>query len=92
MEINEKTVGANYFRALKKALQIRLNRKKIYNDNYSEYGKEGLFWLLMVKMIRLKQQHQKPINNNYEKEEDTLIDIINYAIFLLDILERGKQK
>lgn len=90
--LNKDLLGERYTLALKKALDIRVERKKIYDDNYEEYGKDGLFWLLMVKSIRLKQQHLKPTNNNYEKEEDTLIDMINYCVFLLDLLDKEKEK
>lgn len=84
---NEKTEfeETGYGEALNEVIRIRLNRKKIYGDSWKEMDDYKLLVFIENKLGRYKDcvkfiRTQKYI---YETEIDTLIDLINYSLFLL---------
>jgi len=75
---------SNYDDALKEVLAIRRQRQKIYGDNWKGDADWELLALIKQKTGRLEDfVINKKDSKTYENEKDTLIDIINYALFLL---------
>lgn len=70
--------------ALKKTLQIRKNRRKMYGDGF--LTAKDMFFVSMIseKTARLNYLYESG-NNQYEKLEDTLIDLANYALMYLEV-------
>lgn len=89
MEIKKDEVGEKYYEALKKMIEIRKDRRKIYGDTFLEDSKDFLLMQIenKIKRIRLHITNQTEINDT-EKAEDNSLDIANYALFLACILNR----
>jgi Zn-dependent M32 family carboxypeptidase len=74
--------SSGYKEALEKVIQLRLQRKEIYGDSWKEKSDWELLAQIKEKVGRLEN---RIINKNkeYENEIDTLIDLVNYSLFLL---------
>ena len=77
--------NTGYEQALKKVIDIRLQRQKIYGDDW----RDSEYWELMA-FIKSKAQRLKHLvidnkSQSYEKIEDTLVDLINYSLFMLEL-------
>lgn len=74
-----------YDEALKKVLAIRTQRRKIYEDNWKNETDWVLLAMIKQKVGRLEHFIiKKPSDNTYENKIDTLIDLANYTLFLLE--------
>ena len=95
MKVEDEAVVLSYYTyggALKKVLEIRDQRQKIYADDWKEQSDWELLALLKVKVKRLEHfVIDKKDQNVYESKVDTLIDAVNYALFMLqNSIDRGK--
>jgi len=77
MEIKETEVGLDYLEALRKVILIRKQRRKFYSDSFLDDDIYTLICFVEGKLNRFK------ISNNFENKEDSIIDAINYLIFIL---------
>lgn len=74
-----------YNKALEKVFEVRKQRQKVYGD----FWKTDEDWMILAqikqKVNRLETFiiRTKDIND-YESKIDTLIDLINYSLFLLE--------
>jgi hypothetical protein len=73
-----------YADALRKVLAIRAQRSGVYADDWKQQADWELLALIKLKVMRLQhfvidQKDEKV----YESREDTLIDVANYALFML---------
>jgi len=96
IEINESDVGKEYLDSLVKAVKIRKDKRKQYGDTFLTDDLLFLKYQLENKLKRLTQQLENGILKTGEKHEETaidsLIDIINYALFMLAKITRGDKK
>ena len=83
--------NCGYENALKKVVDVRLQRKKIYGDQWQQMQIYELVAMIKQKTSRLEHMFLNG-TNNYEKMEDTLIDNVNYNLFLLEILQRRQHE
>jgi len=73
-----------YAEALKKVLAVRNQRQGIYADDWKLQADWELLALIKMKAKRLEHfvidlKDEKV----YENREDTIVDIVNYALFML---------
>ena len=76
-------VATGYERAIRKAKEIRLDRKKIYGDSWQEMEDWELLAFIQQKTNRLKTFIIDKQEND-EKRLDTAIDLVNYSLFMLE--------
>lgn len=88
--IKSSEVGEKYLEVLKKAINVRAERRKIYGDDFS-HPIDVEVWTIYQKTFRMIKLYRDG-NSNYEKIDDTLIDLINYALFLLIKLDMQKNE
>lgn len=75
---------SGYEQALLKVLNIRLQRKKIYGDSWKKTPDWELLAMIKQKYGRLEDFIINKKNPQlYENETDTIVDLINYSLFLL---------
>jgi len=84
-----------YIDALKNAIDIRLNRQKLYGDGFLD-AKDRFFMVMLEEKIAratyIFDNPEKRNEDNYEKIEDTLLDLVNYSLMWLQVLHnRGKK-
>jgi len=83
--------NTGYDKALNAVIKVRKHRQKIYGDTWKDAKEYELVAMLKQKVGRLEHQFVTKKLNNYEKAEDNLIDLVNYALFLLENL-MGRSK
>lgn len=91
MEINEITikseeVGKEYIKELKEVLNIRIDRRKIWKDNFLNEIPEDTLVMIKGKLKRYEN------TDNFEAKIDSLRDLINYTLFLLIIINNKNDK
>ena len=77
----------SYDEALARVIKIRMQRQKIYGDDWKQQADWELLALLKMKVKRLEHfiidgEDEKI----YERKIDANIDLVNYALFLLQNL------
>ena len=78
-------VTTGYERAIRKAKEIRLDRKKVYADNWQQMEDWELLALIRLKATRLKTFVIDKRNEKlHENKVDTLTDLVNYSLFMLE--------
>jgi len=87
MEKEEK-YGKKYLKAINKVLKIRAERKKVYGNSFLDDSIESLLYIIDGK--RNRYDVIKKSKENFHKLEDQIVDIINYYIFILCLLENEK--
>lgn len=94
MQIDENDLGIEYVGALNKVLEIRKNRKQLYQNTFLEDEYDFLIMKLQDKLKRAKINltSENISNHSYESVEDSLIDLCNYAIFTIAKINRGDTK
>lgn len=75
------------------AIALVVKKHEDYNtsiklDDYFPFGDKSYIQMLHVKVLRLRSLEMKSNKANFESTQDTLYDLINYAVFFLDYLER----
>lgn len=83
------TLNQSYVDALKKVIEVRSSRRKMYGDTYINSKDRFFVTMIEEKANRMAHIFDNGVNS-YEKTEDTLIDIANYAIMYLDNLQQRK--
>lgn len=76
--------------ALLSTLEIWAERNTKYGNKWKDNKEYQMMGLVAEKFKRLENQFETPSQNNYETKEDTLIDIVNWALFYLQNLQDGK--
>ena len=83
--------NTGYETALKKVIDVRLQRKKVYGNGWKTSDDWELAAMIKNKTGRLTHLIFNSDVQSNEKIEDTLIDLINYGLFLLqNRVERGE--
>jgi len=73
-----------YADALRKVLAIRNQRQGVYADDWKSQADWELLALIKMKVKRLEHfVIDMKDEKIYENRNDTLIDVINYALFML---------
>lgn len=92
VEIDSNDVNEEYLKAIEKAINIRKNKRLIYKDTFLSDSIEFLKLQLENKLKRLNLCIvNNNIINNIENAEDSLIDMINYAAFLIAVINKEKK-
>ena len=83
--------NTEYEKALKQVIDTRLQRKKIYGDGWKQHEDWEILAFIKNKVGRLQHLLFNSDIESDEKIEDTLVDLINYSLFMLqNRIERGK--
>lgn len=73
-----------YGEALKDVLRIRDERQRIYGDDWMDMKEYELLAMLKVKLRRLEHfVIERKSEQVYEGKVDTIIDTVNYSLFML---------
>ena len=92
IKIIEDEVGIDYLNAIEKAIAIRKQRRTIYGDKFMEDSVQFLLLTIENKMKRLKGNIENNIVvNNVENAEDSILDAVNYLLFLDCVIRPKKQ-
>ena len=92
MEIKaENELGIEYIEAITKVIAIREDRRKIYGDSFLQESMNNILAIIDGKRNRFNVLRNT--NPSHPKTEDEIIDIINYYLFLLCLInKRNKEK
>ena len=89
IQINEDEVSLPYLESLEKAVNIRKQQRSIYKDEYLNDSIQFLILTIENKIKRIKGTIQDDkIVNNIENCEDSILDAINYLIFLNCVINK----
>ena len=77
MKIKTNDVGLDYYNELKGIIDIKIERGKMYGDSYKEMSIVELETMIKMKLRRYEYTKVE------ESKKDSLIDLVNYTIFLL---------
>lgn len=80
----------SYNIALNKVLKIHVDRRKKYGDSWVNDKEYQIMGLVKEKVDRLEMNFLNP-SKNYESKEDTLIDLINWSLFYLQLIKKYEQ-
>ena len=89
IKISDEDVSLPYLESLEKTVNIRKNRRKIYKDEY--LTDTPLFLMLTIenKLKRVKGHiENNTIINDVEMCEDSILDAVNYLLFLNCVLQK----
>lgn len=84
-----------YVRALRRVVETRLQRKKLYGDGFLQNSDRFFMTMIEEKIKRAVYLFDNPPADKtaqYEKIEDTLVDLANYSMMWLENIERRKGK
>ena len=81
-----------YFKALSAVISTRVQRQRIYGDDWTESPIDHEIWLIFEKFNRMMNLFKSKNTNSYEKLEDTVRDLVNYGLFLLAKLTKEAKK
>ena len=81
-----------YLAAIKPAMEIVVKKGEDYNNkssihDYFPLGDASYFQMLFIKVMRLKSLINKDSKPNFDSKLDTIVDLINYAVFYLEYLQ-----
>jgi hypothetical protein len=81
-----------YLAAIKPAMDVVVKKGEDYNNktnvhDYFPLGDASYFQMLFVKVMRLKSLINKNGRPNFDSKLDTVIDLINYAVFYAEYLQ-----
>ncbi len=87
----QEQVGEEYYNVVKDIFSIRSKRRELYGDTFNEMPSVGHFWHAFNKLKRLRYNiefgNAIPSHKKYESAKDNAIDVINYMIFFLIMIE-----
>lgn len=87
MKIKKEEIGKEFYDALEKMIEIRKEKRKIYNDSYLEDECDFLILQISNKLKRINLHlSNSTMDNVVEKAEDNALDIAVYALFLANNL------
>ena len=91
-KINSKK-DLGYPNALALVLKIRADRQKQYGDNWRMMDEIQFLGLMKNKIMRLETMFLTKRPMHYENKKDALVDLVNYALFYLQLeIEKEKDK
>ena len=85
-----------YLELINPAIEIVVKKGEDYGNDtlgfksYFPFGFKSYTQMLHVKTQRLVSLAQTDHEPNFESVQDTLKDMINYAVFLLDAIDKGE--
>jgi len=85
---------AQYIKLITPAMETVVKKHQDYGDDklglhsYFPYGMPSYVQMMHVKTQRLVALTKLAREPNYESVNDTLMDLINYAVFALDYLDK----
>ena len=83
----------SYSDALQEAVKIHISRREKYGDSWRERKEYQLMGLVKEKADRLEYNFLHPTVGGYDNKKDCLIDLINWALFYLQVeLEKEPKK
>ncbi|MEP6683765.1 MAG: DUF1599 domain-containing protein [Parafilimonas sp.] len=92
-ELSVKQASDFYDKAILEAKNVLLNKNHDYGEAWREMSQESFVDLILMKLLRVRQ-----ILNNDGKTlisegiDANYVDIINYAVFALILIDEGKHK
>ncbi|HUS48844.1 MAG TPA: nucleotide modification associated domain-containing protein [Candidatus Paceibacterota bacterium] len=81
-----------YNKALNMVLEVRADRQKQYGDNWRTMDEIQFLGLMKNKIMRLETMFLTKRPMHYENKKDALIDLVNYALFYLQLEIEKKDK
>lgn len=87
-----------YLELIEPALQVVVKKHEDYGvasvglDAYFPFGSKSYVQMLHVKCQRLVSLASSDRPPNFESIQDSLNDMINYAVFMLDAIDKGEIK
>jgi hypothetical protein len=83
----------SYLKAIGPAMDMVVKKHEDYNSgvqltDYFPFGDTSYIQMLHVKVLRLRSLHAKTGAPNFESCHDTVMDLINYAVFYAEYLQR----
>ena len=80
---------------LEEIRSLRDKKGQDYNCNielkeYFPFGQISYTQMIHLKATRLRSLTKKESEPNYDALRDTLVDLINYAIFNIEAIDRGE--
>jgi hypothetical protein len=84
-----------YLELINPAIEIVVKKHEDYGNDrlglksYFPFGLKSHIQMLHIKTQRLVSLAQTGQEPNFESVKDTLLDQINYAVFLLDAIDKG---
>lgn len=81
---------------LQEIMDIRAKKSQDYNGgsvqltDYFPFGQISYTQMIHVKYLRLRSLTEQEGLPNYEGLRDTLIDLINYAVFNVEAIDKGE--
>ena len=86
-------VEAGYHQAVDQARQLMEKKNHDYGEAWRDMSQESFADLILVKLIRIRQILQNDGKTIVSEGIDSnFVDIINYAVFGLILIEEGKHK
>jgi len=82
LTINKDEVGEEYLKELIEIIKIRADRKKVYGNSFLSEKPEALLVMIEGKIRRFQS------SSDLENKRDSIRDLINYAIFVLCVLDK----
>jgi len=81
-----------YLAAIKPAMDVVVKKGEDYNNkasihDYFPLGDASYFQMMFIKVLRLKSLISKNGVPNFDSKLDTVIDLINYAVFYAEYLQ-----
>jgi len=81
-----------YLAAIKPAMDVVVKKGEDYNNkasihDYFPLGDASYFQMMFIKVMRLKSLISKTGAPNFDSKLDTVIDLINYAVFYAEYLQ-----
>ena len=92
-ELDVKKASALYDEAILETKKVMLNKNHDYGEAWREMSQESFVDLILMKLLRVRQ-----ILNNDGKTlisegiDANYVDIINYAVFAMILIDEGKHK
>ncbi len=75
--------NSGYEKALQKVVDMRMERKRKYGDSWRDRKEYQFMGLVKEKVDRIEYNFLND-SNEYESKIDSLIDLINWALFYLE--------
>lgn len=89
---------ATYLKLIDPAVVLVIRKHKDYNSGgddlhgYFPFGDKSYVQMLHTKARRLVSLAQQDSTPNFESVQDTVLDLINYAVFYLEYMEANHAK
>ncbi len=95
LEIRENEVGKEFLDELKKVIEIRKERRKIYGDSFLREIPQELMSIINGKKKRfeiLYAHKERPRGDDVMKKiYDEMSDLVNYYLFLLCVIRKEEK-